>query len=176
MTLEERIVRLERQNRWMKCAAVVAVGLFLTLGQSKPPDTIKAKHIEAQSFTLLGRDGKVWGGWVVSKRGPIFYLANEGSEPHSALFDDPLGLAHIRILLQVRTDDSLFKGSHIKLIWGEAPFTIDHTRTITLEVGPGDAMLALASGLSKRVVVNFPGKAPMIRFYDDQHKEVFRAP
>ncbi len=45
MTLEERIVRLERQNRWMKRiggGAVALVGLLLTVGQSKPPDEIKA--------------------------------------------------------------------------------------------------------------------------------------
>ncbi len=46
MTLEERIVRLERQNRWLKYAAVVLVGLFVTLGQSKPQDEPAARIVQ----------------------------------------------------------------------------------------------------------------------------------
>ena len=52
MTLEDRIVRLERQNRWIKCAAVVGVGLFFTLGQSKPQDEVR----------VVDPDGYEWSG------------------------------------------------------------------------------------------------------------------
>ena len=59
MTLEDRLVRLERQNRWMKRVggvAVVLAGLFLTLGQSKPPDII-----EARKFVVVDEQGSAMG-------------------------------------------------------------------------------------------------------------------
>ena len=73
MTVEQRIVRLERQNRWMKCAGVVLVGLLL-IGQSKPQDEVKARR-----FSLVDEAGKLRGTWVVARGEPhLSMIAGEG--------------------------------------------------------------------------------------------------
>ena len=183
--LEERIARLERQNLWMKCAAVVLVGLFVTLGQSKPQDTIKAKHIEAQSFTLLGRDGKVWGEWKTSRNGPAFYLASKGIERSTieafydldelrpSITDSVLGAS---ISLWVRTDDSIDRGSHLIINGGFTAIEPHHRRKISLTAGGLGSHLRLESGpaLSRTILLN--AAHPEIRCTGDQGKTVFKAP
>ena len=81
MTLEERIVRLERQNRWMKRAgglAVVLVGLFVTLGQSNPQDTV----IMARGFIIVDEKGEKRGefGFSGPRTGPRLDLFGAAGE------------------------------------------------------------------------------------------------
>ncbi len=60
MTLEERLARLERQNRWMKCGLAlllvvgVAAGLLGFSSQDAVPDVVKAR-----AFHVVGKDGKL---------------------------------------------------------------------------------------------------------------------
>ena len=78
MTLEDRIVRLERQNRWMKRVggvAVVLAGLFLTLGQSKPPD-----EVSASKFTLVDEKGEGKGAWALHDGEPVFTMHGKGGD------------------------------------------------------------------------------------------------
>ena len=57
MTVEQRLERLERQNRWLKriatvCVAVVAVVFLLRQGKDKP------RVVEAEAFVLRDSEGK----------------------------------------------------------------------------------------------------------------------
>ncbi len=57
MTVEQRLERLERQNRWLKriatvCVAVVAVVFLLGQGKDKP------RVVEAEAFVLRDSEGK----------------------------------------------------------------------------------------------------------------------
>ena len=60
MTIEQRLERLERQNRWLKCGvaslvlAVLVAGIVGATGQERVPDLVKAK-----AFHVVGKDGKV---------------------------------------------------------------------------------------------------------------------
>lgn len=60
MTIEERLGRLERQNRWLKggmvslLLAVVAVGLLGVASKDQVPDVVKAR-----AFHVVGKDGAV---------------------------------------------------------------------------------------------------------------------
>jgi hypothetical protein len=62
MELEQRIERLERQNRWSRTMAVIALagaGLMLTLGQ---PQAMRANTradgtVEASEFVLVDKNG-----------------------------------------------------------------------------------------------------------------------
>lgn len=60
MTLEERLARLERQNRRMKCGLAlllvvgVAAGLLGFSSQDAVPDVVKAR-----AFHVVGKDGKL---------------------------------------------------------------------------------------------------------------------
>ena len=81
MTLEDRIVRLERQNRWMKRAggvAVALVGLLLILGQSKPQDTV----ITARGFIIVDEKGEKRGefGFSGPRIGPRLELFGAAGE------------------------------------------------------------------------------------------------
>lgn len=73
--IEQRLARLERQNRLMKCAAVAAIGLFVTLGQAKPSDTIRAR-----AFVLVDEAGKALGALAVRDDGhPSLVLSGDDS-------------------------------------------------------------------------------------------------
>ena len=85
MTLEDRIVRLERQNRWMKRVgggAVALVGLFLTMGQNRQYEYIETKYmtakiIKVQIIEFVDEDGDNWGGMQFVAGGPNLYLYNK---------------------------------------------------------------------------------------------------
>ena len=95
MTLEERIVRIERQNRWMKRAGgvgVALVGLFLTLGQGKPQ--LVHDTLVARSFELVDEKGKSGGVWGFDEGEALLVMKGKGGDVCSLgrstllLFDD----------------------------------------------------------------------------------------
>ena len=59
MTIEQRLERLERQNRWMKRGGAVAVALVAAvflMGQAKPKEL---PDLEVRSLTLKDNAGRV---------------------------------------------------------------------------------------------------------------------
>ena len=127
MTLEDRIVRLERQNRWMKRVvgiAVALVGLLLTLGQSKPQDVIRARKfmvVDEKGVTRgdFGLDD-VAAGLVLYDKGGIRKLALS-SQPSISLDGQELGNLLIGILPS---------------IGGPGLFLDSKSGVLTLQVGP----------------------------------------
>ena len=73
MNLEERVNRLERQNRRLKMAGLIALLALLSvvlMGQAETvPDVIKAKN-----FVLLDDKGTVRGGMGVTSHGSLIQL------------------------------------------------------------------------------------------------------
>ncbi len=64
MSVEERLERLERQNKWMRRLGAVGVALVATvilMGQGKASQP--AKVVVAEKFVLMDSDGKTWGEW-----------------------------------------------------------------------------------------------------------------
>ena len=58
MTIEQRLTKLERQNRWMKRGgglALAAVACVVLIGQGKPKEL---PDLEARSLTIRDRSGK----------------------------------------------------------------------------------------------------------------------
>ena len=73
MTLEERVARLERQNRWLKglwMAVVLLAVCGVTAGAAFQParDRIEAKH-----FVLTDGEHQV-GEWYIAGRGATFLM------------------------------------------------------------------------------------------------------
>ncbi|MGD8451998.1 MAG: hypothetical protein PVJ57_09290 [Phycisphaerae bacterium] len=59
--LDERLGRIESQNRWLRgglAATWLAIVLVCVAGQSRPAQSGPAASIEAQRFVLVGPDGK----------------------------------------------------------------------------------------------------------------------
>ena len=71
-TLARRLDKVERENRWLKLAGVVAVAVIaavVLMGQATPSKV--AKVIEAEKFVLKDIHGKVRAlAWANSRRGP----------------------------------------------------------------------------------------------------------
>lgn len=87
--VEERLARLERQDRWWRAAALglaLVVGVLLTAafgGQNQldrgfilPPE--RPEGIRARAFLLTDRQGKVQGEWTIENGQPVLklYAAN----------------------------------------------------------------------------------------------------
>jgi hypothetical protein len=61
MTLEQRVEKLERQNRWMRRMGAVGVALLAALvliGQGKEQEVLRAGRIEARGFAVVEQQGK----------------------------------------------------------------------------------------------------------------------
>ncbi len=64
MSVEERLERLERQNKWMKrigAVGVAFVAAVLLMGQGKASQPVKV--VVAEKFVLTDSDGKTCGEW-----------------------------------------------------------------------------------------------------------------
>lgn len=86
-SLEQRLVRLERQNRKLKQAivlVVVGIAAALTMGQAQPNKI--AKKLEAENFILRGPNGAERGRLGVAANGnPYLVLLNKGGQPSVSL-------------------------------------------------------------------------------------------
>jgi len=85
MTLEERIVRLERQNRRMKVMGVTALllgamGIGAGAALDQPPGRIEARH-----FVLTDGENQV-GEWYVAGEGANFLMRRNGEDRARVLF------------------------------------------------------------------------------------------
>jgi len=70
--MEQRLDRLERENRWMKSIGtlvVVGIAAVVLMGQAKPRKVPKV--IEAEQFRLMDPDGKI--------RAHLYYTTTSGS-------------------------------------------------------------------------------------------------
>jgi hypothetical protein len=71
-TVQARLARLERENRWMKrgflCLGVALAAVFLLAGQAPPPRA--GKTVEAERFVVVDADGKKRGVFGVDKAFP----------------------------------------------------------------------------------------------------------
>jgi hypothetical protein len=100
MTVEERIARLEQQNRRMKVAVsviVVAVlGGVLVAGpllprQANAQTPSAPRIVEANEFRLLDESGRVRGRFAVDKDGPGLAFGDENGKLRAALRVDKDG-------------------------------------------------------------------------------------
>ena len=69
MTIEQRLAKLERQNRWMRRAfglALACVAFVVLMGQGKAN---KPGPVEATAFVLRDADGKNWGELGITDNG-----------------------------------------------------------------------------------------------------------
>ena len=86
-SLEDRLFRLERQNRNLKHAVVfvvVGIAAVFMMGQAQP-DKI-AKKIEAENFILRGPNGAERGRLGVAPNGePFLVLLNKSGKPSVSL-------------------------------------------------------------------------------------------
>jgi hypothetical protein len=72
MTLEERVVRLEQQNRWLK-GLWMAVVLLAVCGVTAGAAFQKPGRVEASHFVLTDGEHQV-GEWYVAGRGATFLM------------------------------------------------------------------------------------------------------
>ena len=151
MTLEERLVRLERQNRWIKCGAVVLVGLFLTLGQSKPQDEIKARR-----FALVDEKGEERGVWWTDEHGPRLVLLENGNP---------------RVILGV--DE---KGSILALKTAQGPLGIKGNAEVVLHAMKDTCSLRIENISGTIGLASFLLTDPSISITDSNEKALFKAP
>lgn len=108
MSIDERIERLERDNRMLRRLAVIpllAATAALLMGQAPAQ-----KVIEAQRFALIDPSGKVVGGLSAGDRGPsLTFFDTTGLRlslsPDSLILYDRGG--EVRYLLRVRDDGNL---------------------------------------------------------------------
>ena len=86
-SLEQRLIRLERQNRNLKHAmvlVVVGIAAVFMMGQAQP-DKI-AKELEAENFILRGPKGAERGRLGVAPNGhPFLVLLNKSGKPSVSL-------------------------------------------------------------------------------------------
>jgi hypothetical protein len=85
MTTEQRLARLERENRWMR--RIGAVGLALVaavflMGQEKAKDL---PDLEVRSLTVKDKDGKVRAVLGTDADGPALKLSDEDGRTRAAL-------------------------------------------------------------------------------------------
>ncbi len=194
MTLEDRIGRLERQNRWMKCAAVTAIGLFVTLGQSKPQDIITAR-----GFAVVDEKGKLRGMFNVAEGEASLWLNDKkngkpvvglSSEPAMIMLD---GNEHGRIALGVSPGiEGGDKGPGITLFskHGQVQMQVARTGGTQLSLQSESALREIVLTASKEGAgVTVKGKegtlflgatddedGPSMVIVDPTNKALFRAP
>ena len=86
-SLEQRLIRLERQNRNLKHAVVlvvVGIAAVFMMGQAQPNKI--AKKIEAENFILRGPNGAERGRLGVAPNGhPFLVLLNKNGKPSVSL-------------------------------------------------------------------------------------------
>ena len=99
MTIEQRVAKLERQNRWMKRAgglALVAVACVVLIGQGKAKEL---PDLVAKSLTIKDENGKELAflgadvGWpallrFTSKDGGAFFGTSPAGTPHLYIGDN----------------------------------------------------------------------------------------
>ena len=72
----KRLSRLERENRLLKAAAVIAI-VAIVVGAAK--DSSYEKIIAAQEFALVDAQGKVRGDWRVDDKGGVHLIMSNKS-------------------------------------------------------------------------------------------------
>ena len=97
MTTEERLARLERQNRWMKAAGAVLVLVFvgvLLAGAGQDKDKPKVlDEVRAKAFVVVDKDGKDRASLSCQKDGASFLGMRDQD-------------GKVRVSLRVRSDGS----------------------------------------------------------------------
>jgi len=86
MTAEERLNRLERNNRRLTVATVLtgaAAVLIVTAGMAEPKTP--PEKIRAGQFELADADGNVHAGLAMTKDGPQIYLSDEDGKVRATL-------------------------------------------------------------------------------------------
>ncbi len=82
--LEERIQRIERQNRRFKqltCAALVALGVLVLMGQAP----VKGRTVEAETIILKDADGKVRARMETKAQGVLLRLFDKNEQRREEL-------------------------------------------------------------------------------------------
>jgi hypothetical protein len=74
MTTDERLSRLERENRRFKIGAACALVAALAVGFVAAQKSPKGRDIEATGFFLKDANGKIRGGMVMTEDGPALRL------------------------------------------------------------------------------------------------------
>jgi hypothetical protein len=84
--IEERLEKLERQNRRMKLAglgAVVIAGAFVLMGQASGPRT--PPEVRAKSFVLMDANGETRARLYMSAKAPMLELFDANGKPRAGL-------------------------------------------------------------------------------------------
>src|SRR4051794_5500648 len=133
MSIEERLTRLERENRRLKVGGLlvllVAASVFL-MGQARP-----AVEVQAQRFTLVNAAGQRMGEFKVGGDGlPGLYLYEEDQQ-YPTIFLDITRSNRVDIPPPVEPTTRVY-------LWGPKSGTLD-TGGLSFEVSAGTASLTM---------------------------------
>jgi len=93
MTIEERLTQLERKNRRLTLALVVAglaTSLAVAVGMAAPGAV--SEEVKAHQFNLVDENGKTRASLGMFKGGPSLTLFDENGNRRAALAVDPLAV------------------------------------------------------------------------------------
>jgi hypothetical protein len=164
MSVEERLARLERENRRLKVVGMlvmmIAAAVFLT-GQSQPPS-----EIVAQRFTLVNGDG--------ARIGEL--RANDGGLPYFALYEPGQTSSVISMgLTRMGSSSGPIGGPYLNL--STAPTSSSFASSVRLSVTDGMPGVTLYDRNAKGRVLLSIIDTPSISIWDEQiTSAVWQAP
>lgn len=177
--LERANARISRENRWIKIVGsatllVALVGLLTGAQQNRP------KVIEAQSFVLRDKDGKLRAVLDSSERqGAFFYLFDERGETiRFGISSGKNGQVLARIT-DTKGDDRMTFGVHAEGMPHIALYTKDQKPVVRLGVSPEDeAGISLfgKNDKSRVQIISPDNEPPLLEMFDEGGKLLFQAP
>ncbi len=193
-TLARRLDRVERENRWLKRAGVVAVAVIAAVGlMGQATGSKVAKVIEAEKFVLRDTRGKVRGKLEMHKDGVGLILADEDERPRImalvapqlvslSLLDeagnDRITLSTLERKVAIKLKDKTGKVSGgLGMVYGGQPTlsltdNLGKTRVGLFALPRGGAVLTAADA---SLIMQY-WEAPVLTLLDKQNKVIWSAP
>ncbi len=89
VALEQRLLRVERWNRFLAAALVLLITAILTFGSGLSATDAEQKSISASAFQLIDSNGKVVAALKVGVQGPGLFILDPQGRNRIALTHEP---------------------------------------------------------------------------------------
>ncbi len=169
-SIEERLRRLEKANRWLMvvCAGLVVVPLLAVVGwQAKQEASDVPEVVRARKFELVNGSGKVLAELEADEDGTRLAIMHESGQQQAVLFmhrGDP-GL----VLYDEEGKDNawftIVSGSPSLFLFGQSPKT-----AVQLEVVDNEPEITVDWGLERRAVLSADEGGLGFSFYEPYQK------